>query len=263
MTDTVVIQSFHARPWPDVISRCVDSVKAWAQRNGYRHAFTGDAIAELLPPGYRENCFGRWPMMTDLGRLLLARRHLAEGAHRVVWVDADVLIFAPDTFQLNNDEDHAVGREIWVARNGAGRWRARRHVHNAVLTFQRDSPALDFLIHATRRVVERLQRPASPQIAGPKLLSTLHNLVTFPVLESAGMISPPVLADLIAGAGPALSRYRAALTAPMAAVNLCHSLLGRTVDGVAVNDALLNQAAEILVHRFAETGLSPDPGPVG
>lgn len=260
MTDTVVIQSFHPPPWPAVIGRCIDSVERWAAARGYRHGVIGDEIADLLPPAYRMNCFDRWPMITDLGRLLLARRYLADGAEFVVWIDADVLIFAPEIFRLKEDDDHAVGREIWVARNAAGRWRARRHVHNAVLSFRRGTPALDFLIHATRRVVERLERPASPQIAGPKLLSSLHNLVGFPVLECAGMISPPVLADLIGGGGPALSRHRAALAEPMAAVNLCHSLLGQSVDGIAVDADFLNRGARALVDRFAETGLSPSVG---
>jgi hypothetical protein len=252
---TLVLQSFHARPWPGVIETCIASTRSWAARHKYAYEFVGDEIIDLLPPLYREKCFGRWPVMTDLARLLLMRDRLDAGADRVVWIDADVLIFAPALFVIDPSLDHAVGREVWVSRDDAGRWRVRRHVHNAVLSFDAGTPALDFLIHATRRVVERLERPASPQIAGPKLLSTLHNLVAFPVLEEAGMLSPAVLADLIAGDGLALLRQIQARRKPMAAANLCHSLLGATVDGVGVDNVLLAESAAILTKDFAARGL--------
>lgn len=255
MTGTIILQSFHAKPWPEAICLCVESVKAWAAMHGHAHEMIGDEIADLLPSLYHERCFGRWPVMTDLGRLLLLRKHLRSGADRVVWIDADVLVFAPALMRLDEAGDHAVGREIWVSRDARGRWRTRRHVHNAVLSFNAGSPALDFLIHATRRVVERLEKPASPQIAGPKLLTTLHNLVAFPVLESVGMVSPPVLADLVAGDGSAVKRHRQALVEPMAAANLCHSLLGTTVDGVPVDETLMVSGVESLTRNFAVAGL--------
>lgn len=257
MSGTIVLQSFHGEPWPEPIHLCVENVKNWAAMWGHGYELIGDEIADLLPAPYRERCFGRWPVMTDLARLLLIRERLRAGAGRAVWIDADVLIFAPALLRLDDRDDHAVGREVWVSRDAAGRWRSRRHVHNAVLSFDAGAPALEFLIHATRRVVERLERPASPQVAGPKLLSTLHNLVAFPVLEAAGMLSPPVLADLVAGDGQALHRHRLALSQPMAAANLCHSLLGTAVDGVPVDEALLVAGAEALTRSFARTGLRP------
>lgn len=255
MSGTVVLQSFHARPWPEVIETCIESARDWAARQGFDHELIGDEIIDLLPSVYREKCFGRWPVMTDLARLLLMQQRLNAGADRAIWVDADVLIFAPDLLRIEANLDHAVGREIWVSRDTNGRWRARRHVHNAVLSFDAGTPALAFLIHATRRVVERLERSASPQIAGPKLLSTLHNLVAFPVLEAAGMLSPAVLSDLIAGDGPALRRQIQSQRAPMAAANLCHSLLGTTADGVRVDPALLAESAVVLARDYSRDGL--------
>lgn len=255
MSGTIVLQSFHAAPWPEVIDTCIASARDWAARRGYEYEFVGDEIIDILPPLYREKCFGRWPVMTDLARLLLMRERLRAGAERAVWIDADVLVFAPDHFVVDPNQDHGVGREIWVSRDTAGRWRVRRHVHNAVLYFDAGAPALDFLIHATRRVVERLEQPASPQIVGPKLLSSLHNLVAFPVLEPAGMLSPAVLADLLTGDGPALRRLVQARRAPLAAANLCHSLLGATVDGVTVDAALLTESAAVLTRDYAPDGL--------
>lgn len=257
MSGTIILQSFHAEPCPRPIHGCVENVRAWSGMHGHAHELVGDEIADLLPSLYRERCHGRWPMMTDLARPLLMRRHLGGGADRAVWIDADVLVFAPTRFCIDDVTDHAVGREVWVSRDAKGRWRTRRQVHNAVLVFTAGSPALDFLIHATQRVVEQLERPASPQISGPKLLTTLHNLVRFPVLETAGMLSPPVLADLVAGDGPGLRRHRQALREPMAAANLCHSLLGKTVDGAVLGENLMSAASEVLHREASVTGLEP------
>ena len=217
----------------------------------------GDEIADLLPSTYRQNCFGRWPVMIDLARLLAARDRLKAGVDRVIWLDADTMIFAPLRFQPPVNGDHAVGREVWVKPNRKGGWQVHHHVHNAALVFRRGTPALDFLIFATMRVVERIDRPASPQIAGPKLLSALHNLVDFPVWESAGMLSPCVLADLAAGDGPALQSQSRALKAPLAAANLCHSLWECETDGQRLDQSVLSCAIETLRSRYEKSGIVP------
>jgi len=254
---TVVIQSFHPLPWPKPITSCINSVKQWSQMNGYRYIFTGDEIADLLPVEYRKKCFGRWPMMTDLARLLLAKKYLIEGASKVVWVDADVLIFAPTLFSLGNFNGLAVGREIWVSSAGTNKWKKRRHVHNAVLAFLPETPTLDFLIYATTRIGERINQPASPQLTGPKLLSTLHNLVEFPVLEGAGMLSPWVMADLINGGGPALALHLASIEKPMTSVNLCHSMIGQTINGNRFDHNFLMLVVGVLKNKFRLKGLMP------
>ena len=226
--------------------------------SGFEYEIVGDEIADLLPDTYRKNSFGRWPMLIDLARLLAVRDRLNAGVDRVIWLDADTMIFAPLRFQPPINGDHAVGREVWVEPNRKGGWRAHRHVHNAALLFGRGAPALDFLIFATMRVVERLEGPASPQIAGPKLLSALHNLVAFRVWESAGMLSPFVLTDLATGDGPALRAQTRRLEEPIAAANLCHSLWESEIEGLKLDEMVLSSAIETLRSRYEKTGITPN-----
>jgi hypothetical protein len=120
---------------------------------------------------------------------------------------------------------------VWVQAS-AGRQRAYVKVHNAYLSFDQDNPFLDFYLHAAEQLLRVHQGPMVPQLIGPKLLTALHNLVACPVQESAGMLSPLVAADLMAGGGRALDLYRKRSTVLPAAVNLCASLTEDDLRGI-------------------------------
>ena len=74
-------------------------------------------------------------------------------------------------------------------------------------------------------------------------------------METAGMMSPAVMKDLIAGQGPALNCHLKALKEPMAAVNLSRSLIDQTVDDVMVTHDLFDQTIGQLVKNFKTSGL--------
>lgn len=241
---TLVLQS-HAPaalgPWQRA---CLGSVEAWAADRGHAYRFLDDALFDGIPGWYMAKCrdHGRMATAADLGRLLRLREALEAGADRVVWLDADVLVIDPARLALPDDVDHAFGVEVWVQPGADGRPKARRNVHNAVCLFRRGNPVLDFLIHGCLRLVEALEpeKGFPPQLCGPRLLNALHPLVRFPLVETVGMVSPLLGADLIGrGDGRALDCWRraAADLPPPAAVNLCASLHGRTVDGVLCDDA--------------------------
>ncbi|MCP5371490.1 MAG: hypothetical protein H6907_07105 [Hyphomicrobiales bacterium] len=223
---TTLVQSYRTSrvaPW---VATCLDSVRAWAADRGWDYRFVDDAIFDLLPAAYRANARGCIPIMTDLGRLLLARRYLARGAQRVIWMDADVLVFDPAGLDIRVGWEFAFGREVWVQRDPGGRLRAYRNVHNAVAVFCAGNSFLDFYIHACQAVVGRLETGGPPQIVGTKLLTALHNMIGFTLVDDVAMFSPAVLRDLAAGGGEALDRLRRESPAPPRAANLCGSLAG-------------------------------------
>ena len=74
-------------------------------------------------------------------------------------------------------------------------------------------------------------------------------------METAGMMSPAVMKDLIAGQGPALNCHLKALKEPMAAVNLSRSLMDHSVDDILVTDDLFDQTIGQLVKNFKTSGL--------
>ena len=67
----------------------------------------------------------------------------------------------------------------------------------------------------------------APQFIGPKLLTALHNIIQCPVMETAGMLSPLVMRDLIEGQGTALNLFRQQSPSALAGANLSSSLTER------------------------------------
>lgn len=244
---TVVYQSHKPEGGPDWIRRCLDSVRDWAHMRGFDYRFVGDEIFDRVPDWYREKAANRIPVITDLGRLLLARDFLAQGYERTVWLDADVLVFDPDGLDIGVTEEYAFGAEIWIQQEPSGRMRAHRNVHNAISVFTAGNSFLEFYIHACLSVIGRLEGGTPPQIVGPKLLTALHNIIGFPLITDVGMLSPLVLRDIAAGSGPALDLLKEQTPGPLAAANLCSSLVGTARDGVAVTDELMDRVCTRLL----------------
>ncbi len=205
---------------------CQESVKSWAAAQGFGYRFEGDEFLERAPQDVRRRYAERPSTLADVARLVWARELLEDGAERVVWLDADTLVFDPERLVLP-DTDHAFGREVWIEPepDKPNRFRARRHVHNAVCLFAAGNPVLDFYLHAALTTLRHPAHQGPAQAVGPKLLTALHAFAQFPLIESVGALCPPVLRDLAAlegggAGGPALDRFRDT-SPPLAAANLC------------------------------------------
>lgn len=224
MTAVRVIQS-HRTPLPaSWYEPCCDSVRAWARARGYEYQWLGEELFDLLPSDVRARTRTQPVVASDIARLAAMQRALAEGADRVVWLDADTLVVSADRFELPAGRE-AFGREVWVQADPAGRLEVRDKIHNAFLLFASASAVLPFYRYAAERLVLRHEGPMVPQLAGPKFLAVLHNLLALPVAECAGALSPAVIRDLIAGDGASLSLFRRASAVAPAAVNLCGSMV--------------------------------------
>lgn len=222
MRDTLILQSHRTPlPWP-WIERCLDSVRGWCETNEYDYRFIGDELFDSLPIAIREKTRHQPVIATDLARLHAIQAALQQGYQTLVWMDADFLVFNPSAFSLP-DSSCAVGREVWVQPDGQGKLKPWKKVHNAFLMFRRGDSFLGFYADTALRLLTRIEGPMPPQFIGPKLLTALHNVVNLPVLESAGMLSPDVVHDIIAGGGPALEMFERHSPQPVAAANLCIS----------------------------------------
>lgn len=223
MSATLVIQS-HRNPLPfDWLRTCIDSVEGWSRTNGFQYRFFGDEIFDLVAPELLQKIGDQTVIATDLARLKALQRGFAQGFERVVWCDADFLIFEPDGLILP-EVDFAFGRELWVQRDDNGKLRAYSKLHNAFMMFRRGNPCLDFYLDTAERLLTLNQGGVPPQFIGPKLLTALHNIARFPVLETAGMLSPLVMRDLLCGGGRALDMFLHKSPVLPAGVNLSSSL---------------------------------------
>lgn len=249
---TLVVQS-HRDPLPAPwYQTSTASVLQWCRIRSYEYRWYGDEIFARLPGSLAAKLANEPVVASDLARLVLLQELLADDYERVVWVDADVLVLEPAALTLP-DADALFGREVWVQPADpdapGGRVRTYRKIHNAFMAFRAAEPVLPFYRMSAERILNRYDfaaGPVVPQLVGPKLITLLHNAIGFDVLEAAGMLSPWVGRDLLAGGGPALERFQAESAVLPAAVNVC---------GSAVRDGLLSDAQmSLLIDRLLAVG---------
>ncbi|MBV1870242.1 MAG: hypothetical protein KUG76_04975 [Gammaproteobacteria bacterium] len=256
MSKILILQS-HQQPLPkDWLTPCVNSVKNWAQLKGYEYQFLNDAFFDILPTWVIEKTQSQIVIATDLARLRWIQRYLNAGYDCVVWMDADFLIFSAHTFDIEAlrqaPEGYALGREIWIQPKDLDnprptQFKAYKKVHNAFLQFQKGNYFLDFYASHAERLLAKNRGPIPPQFIGPKLLTALHNIVQCPVQENAGMLSPWLIKDKLNNEGPALSLYRKENHHPLAAANLCSSLID--------NEILHDKDIKTLIEQLLETNI--------
>lgn len=220
--NTLVIQS-HRSPLPfKWLEECLQSVRNWCELNQYEYQFIGDELFDPLPRWLMEKTQHQKVIATDVARLLAITDAFSLGYTRVVWMDADFLIFSPKDFILP-DASYALGREVWIQEDKSSKPKAYKKVHNAFLMFQQENNFLDFYTDTALRLVEQSNGAVPPQFVGPKLLTALHNIASLPVLESAGMLSPMVIKAIIKGEGRALELFKQQSPQEISAANLCTS----------------------------------------
>lgn len=249
VVSTLVLQS--APPGEPVwIQQCLSTVKAWAERNGYDYICLDDRLFEAVPSALRSKFVAQPVVLSDLARLVWTRRILEAGHDRVIWADADFLIF-DETALVLPPVSFAFGREVWIERQ-SDKLRAREKVHNAFFFFDAANAFLDWYIHAAEQLLTRASGPVVNQFIGPKYLATQHNLTPFAEITGAAMISPLVIGDLINGGGAALDLLKDRQGAPIGGANLCRS---HAVPSPALQDVIGAGDMEAAVGRLLRHGM--------
>ena len=222
MSNTLVIQS-HRSPLPyPWLEQCVESVHRWCELNQFDYQFLSDDLFDYIPEGLWEKVKDQRVIAADLARLRVLQDGLSKGFETVVWLDADFLIFDCDHFVLPDDL-YALGREVWVQRDRQGKLKVYKKIHNAFLMFRQGNSFLPFYAETAERLLRKNQGGMPPQFIGPKLLTAIHNITQLPVMESAGMLSPLVVKDIVQGGGEALQLFIKHSPCPIAGANLCIS----------------------------------------
>jgi hypothetical protein len=115
------------------------------------------------------------------------------------------------------------------------------------MMFRQGNHFLDFYTDTAERLLRLNQGRMSPQFIGPKLLTALHNVAACPVMETAGMLSPAVMRDLLAGEGEAIDLFHRKSSAALAGANLSSSLTER--------EGLAGTHMESLIQLLLNRGL--------
>ena len=245
---TLVLQSAAAQR-PRWMERCLSSVQKWAVQAQYDYRFLGDELFEFVPDWYLAKCGDKRPVATDLARLVWMQRLLRDDvADCVIWLDADVLVFAPQ-LRITPRTTCLFGYEYWVQqKRGKSGFEVRGNVHNAVAAFRQGCPILPFLIEVIQRLMRRADPEyIAPQMMGPKLLSHLHNLVDFELNRAVGAVSPELLTELADRPGDAMKLWSMRVREPMLAANLAASTANEIAPGPTAVEERLNKAIDALL----------------
>ena len=236
---TIVYQSYRTADVPPWLETCLRSAREWAAARGFEYRYFDDRFFEFCPPWYRDAVRRNVLLQSDLARLVAARELLAEGCGRAIWIDADVLVFAPDRFDVETGHPFAFNTELWVGPDAQNRIVGWRRVNNAVCTFARGNAILDFYIDACQRIVRHKPDDALDRLGvGTQFLSTLNQLVPLPLIRCVGTFNPILMDHLARGDAAHLRAYRQGFGQPVAAANLCGSFRHAVCQGVKMEDSI-------------------------
>ncbi|MDR3560435.1 MAG: hypothetical protein P4N59_03190 [Negativicutes bacterium] len=257
---TVVYQSYRTENVPGWISRCLDTVRAWAKESQYDYEFYDDSFFDCLPQWYKDKTEGNMCLMSDLARLYTAKRLLAQGYERAIWVDADMIVFDSANFVIPVQSGFAFCREAWVEKEW-GRYSMSERVNNAVSVFTAGSEDfLEFYISACITIVRESQGMPQKIAVGTIFLTNLHSQIKFPLLNNVGLFSPAIMQAILTDSARGLREYARGFGYPVAAANLCSSFRGPMEDEMfeTVIEKLIESKGGI-VNRYSQEGKSLGP----
>ncbi len=172
--DTVVLQSFRTHDVPPWLARCMASVQAWALQEGWGYEFLDDRFLVLAPDWARRRCEGNLYALTDLCRLQWIRDRLDAGCRRVIWSDADLLVFAPSRLDLRTAHGHGLAHEVFVHLRADGTVTSQEGLSNALMVFEQSDDVLDAYLAAGLQRLAALPPGVTPRTAlGPQSAETV------------------------------------------------------------------------------------------
>lgn len=247
---TLVYQSYRTKNVPEWIQICMKSVQDWVKTAGYEYRFIDDSLFTYAPDWYREKVNHNIQVVSDLARLALAKMYLGQGYERVVWIDADMLIFNPEMFFLDDREPFYLCRETWIDEDPADNNRIihQEKINNSISIYNQGNAFLDFYIDACLKIVER-ESGFECVTVGTTFLTALNELYPLPLLRNVGIISPGLIYHFTKEDIGFAEAYLEKHGSPVYAANLCGSMKGQYFRNMKVDDKNLENVARLLLEE--------------
>jgi hypothetical protein len=244
---TLVFQSYRPTGVPLAIERSLASVRQWAVSRGHDYRLIDDRFFDVVPAWYRERVGGNKLVLANLARLVVARDALAEGYDRAIWLDADVVVFDPEAFDVTTQDGFTFCRETWVERQGYDLVAFFR-VNNAVCAFERGNRFLEYALWAHEALVRDRADRVYRFGTSTALLTAIHMATPLPLLHDVGIFTPAMVRELAEhGDGPAVGVLATRHAHPIHAANLTYSMVGVPHNAVVASAAHYDAAVERLI----------------
>ena len=259
-------------------------VEKWAGLKGFEYLFIDDRMFGYAPDWYKQKVDNRVLPVSDLARLEIAKDLLSKGYERTIWVDADLLLFDPEKFDIDIQDEFALMKEIWVEKNKFGFVDFDQKVCNAISVFTKNNNFLDFYIFVCKSIVQspqhwiyrfnssnklsvKLKRLRiklagdtayiPSDIVGTQFLTSLYKAVNFRLIDNIGLFSPVLMSEIAGNNHHHLKKYMTLFGSPLYGANLCGSSIGKDLtEDIAdkVVEKLLSTKGEV-VNQYLGKGL--------
>lgn len=252
-----VLQSFRTVDVPSWITHCMDSVRQWALSQGWDYLVLDDRFLELPPGWVRERCGGNLYAVTDIARLIWAEDVLSGNHARVIWVDADVLVFDPSGLarHVSAVQEHGFARELFL-RVAGRRTEPQWGLNNALMVFDHHTPVLANYLRICLARLDGYRDGDVPRTAmGPTLLQQLDAAVRLHRIEGVGLFTPAMMEPFAAGRDALMRQYLSYCAVPPAAANLCHFMRNATT---ASRRPAFDRMYAVAIKRLMHQGLACD-----
>lgn len=207
------------------------SVRRWAEGAGWDYLCLDDTFFSLAPDWTRQLCQGNLYAVTDIARLVWARKMLEAGYDRVVWADADLLVFAPQALSraLTGISGHGFSRELFLRMENDGHIKPLHGLNNALMLFDRGDATLDGYLAACYAQLHALAQGPVPRTAlGPAILRQIATTTPLNLIDGVGLFSPLIMREIAIDGGRLTREYLRHCTTFPAAANLCHFMRNAT-----------------------------------
>ena len=256
-SDTIVIQTFRDHDIPAWVQRCLDSVKKWSALHGHDYSLSGDEFYDLCGPEYLAHGKKNPQAITNLARLVATRQRLDSGYQKVIWMDADIFVFNPESLVFDFSDRHlttgyAFGREVWIGRTKNGKIRhTEPRAHNAATFFTKNAVDLDMLILLIRHIDAGREIVSNFQV-GVNLLRGLQYSLMFPTFSHVALFSPLLIGALTRHQEQILRVYGQVYRYPAYAANLGLSVQNRVTEDMLWRAMdLLDAGAGEVINKYA------------
>jgi len=179
-------------------------------------------------------------LVADLSRLILAKKLLNQGYDKVIWVDADVVVFDDENFDLPLEYEYAFCKELWVDLAPSGKLIFRRAINNAVCFFTKKSAFLDGYIDMCKKIVAD-GNPLTHATIGTEFLTSINKKERLDFIDNVGLFSPYVLLAIYKNNSLFLQNYLNLFSNKVGAANVCTTFVNRDFLGSKLTNEFYEQ----------------------
>lgn len=164
-------------------------------------------------------------------------------------MDADLLVFDPESFSIETRQGAYFCKEIWIDADREGKITHQKKVNNSVSVFHPQNAFLDFYIDGCLKMVEQSKDTPPHVLVGTSFLTHLHQMIPLSLIRNVGIISPALVHDLLKEKKEFIEKYMEWHASPIFAANLCGSMNNRFFKGVEVNEKSMERVVEKLLEN--------------